>query len=155
MKYSGKTFSYSPLICIKLGFALFVISGRNLLIPGKQRLWVSSMVYILDGNSEHGAHAKEKKLLWGENTLSLYNQMSLTDQITEIAPYVRTYFWGTGWPGSYRKYILQITQPSQYRYAKLRYRFAVTCGSPSMSLVCPFVLILPLCNVIRGNIRRS
>ena len=30
---------------------------------------------------------------------------------------------------SYRKYILQITQPSQYRYAKLQYRFAVTSGS--------------------------
>ena len=27
--------------------------------------------------------------------------------------------------------ILQITQPSQYRYAKLQYRFVVTSGSPS------------------------
>ena len=36
------------------------------------------------------------------------------------------------WPRSYRKYILQITQPSQYRYATLQYRFAVTSGSPSM-----------------------
>ena len=33
-------------------------------------------------------------------------------------------------PRSYRKYILQITQPSQYRYAKLQYRFVVTSGSP-------------------------
>ena len=38
----------------------------------------------------------------------------------------------TGWPRSYRKYILQITQPSQYVYAKLQYRFAVTSGSPSI-----------------------
>ena len=30
----------------------------------------------------------------------------------------------TGWPRSYHKYILQITQPSQYRYAKSQYRFA-------------------------------
>ena len=37
----------------------------------------------------------------------------------------------TGWPRSYRKYILQITQTSQYGYAKLQYRFAVTSGSPS------------------------
>ena len=37
----------------------------------------------------------------------------------------------TGWPRSYRKYILQIRQPSQYGYAKLQYRFAVTSGSPS------------------------
>ena len=37
----------------------------------------------------------------------------------------------TGWPRSYRKYLLQITQPSQYRYANLQYRFAVTSGSPS------------------------
>ena len=36
----------------------------------------------------------------------------------------------TGWPRSYRKYLLQITQPSQYGYAKLQYRFAVTSGSP-------------------------
>ena len=37
----------------------------------------------------------------------------------------------TGSPRSYRKHILQITQPSQYRYAKLQYRFAVTSGSTS------------------------
>ena len=37
----------------------------------------------------------------------------------------------TGWPRSYRKYILQIPQPSQYGYAKSQYRFAVTSGSPS------------------------
>ena len=36
----------------------------------------------------------------------------------------------TGWPRSYRKYILQITQPSKYIYAKLQYRSAVTSGSP-------------------------
>ena len=39
-----------------------------------------------------------------------------------------TFYWGTR---SYRKYILQITQPSLYGYAKLQYRFAVTSGSPS------------------------
>ena len=37
----------------------------------------------------------------------------------------------TGWARSYRKYLLQITQPSQYWYAKIQYRFAVTSGSPS------------------------
>ena len=36
----------------------------------------------------------------------------------------------TGWPRRYRKYILQITQPSQYRYTKSPYRFAVTAGWP-------------------------
>ena len=35
-----------------------------------------------------------------------------------------------GDPEVYRKYILQIPQPSPYSYAKLRYRFAVTSGSP-------------------------
>ena len=35
------------------------------------------------------------------------------------------------WPRWYRTYILQITQPSQSRYAKLPYRFPVTSGSPS------------------------
>ena len=45
---------------------------------------------------------------------------------------VRLRYFDTGWPRSYRKYILQITQPSLYGYAKLHYRFAVTSGSPSM-----------------------
>ena len=39
-----------------------------------------------------------------------------------------------GWPGSYRKYMLQITRPSSYGYAKLQYRFAVTTGSPSSKI---------------------
>ena len=30
----------------------------------------------------------------------------------------------TGWPRSYRKYILQITQPSQYRTLTIQYKFA-------------------------------
>ena len=37
----------------------------------------------------------------------------------------------TGWARRYRKYILQTTQPSQYGYVKLQYRFAVTSGTPS------------------------
>ena len=37
----------------------------------------------------------------------------------------------TGEPRSYRNYILQITQPSKYSYARLQYIFAVTSGSPS------------------------
>ena len=37
----------------------------------------------------------------------------------------------TGYPISYRKYILKITQPSQYEYTKLQYRFAVISGAPS------------------------
>ena len=41
----------------------------------------------------------------------------------------------TGWSISYRKYILKITQPSQYRYAKLQFRFAVISGSPSSSFM--------------------
>ena len=32
----------------------------------------------------------------------------------------------------YRKYILQITQPSQYRYTQLQYTFAVISEAPSM-----------------------
>ena len=30
----------------------------------------------------------------------------------------------------YRKYILEITQPSQYRYTQLQYRFAVISEAP-------------------------
>ena len=42
----------------------------------------------------------------------------------------------TGWPRSYRKYILQITHPSQYRYA-------VTSGSPSKSRPCRSPALIP------------
>ena len=48
----------------------------------------------------------------------------------------------TGWSISYHKYILQITQPSQYRYAKSQYRFAVISGSPSMFIASPGNIIL-------------
>ena len=34
----------------------------------------------------------------------------------------------------YRKYVLQITQPSLYRYTQLMYRFAVISEAPSMFL---------------------
>ena len=34
-------------------------------------------------------------------------------------------------PISDRKYILQITQPSQYKHTKLQYRFAVISDAPS------------------------
>ena len=34
----------------------------------------------------------------------------------------------------YRKYILQITQPFQYRYTQLQYRFAVISKAPSSTL---------------------
>ena len=36
----------------------------------------------------------------------------------------------------YRKYILQITQPSQYRCTQLQYMFAVISEAPSMYIKC-------------------
>ena len=39
------------------------------------------------------------------------------------------------------EYLLQITQPSQYGYAKSRYRFAVTSGSPSKYHALPLPLL--------------
>ena len=56
------------------------------------------MVHILDGNSEYVAHAKENKS-FGEKSLicdcSRSNQMTETNQMIEIAPYVWTYFLAT------------------------------------------------------------
>ena len=55
----------------------------------------------------------------------------------DIHLFLSIFYWrrwiltATGWPRSSRKYILKITQPSQYGYAKLQYRFAVTAGSSS------------------------
>ena len=48
-----------------------------------------TMVIILDGNSEHVAHAWRKS---HSGDCSRSNQPSLTDQKTEIDPYMRTYF---------------------------------------------------------------
>ena len=58
------------------------------------------MVLILDGNSERVGHALRKIGLFGEKKSDLWlhsrsNQMPETDQITDIAPYVLTYFWVT------------------------------------------------------------
>ena len=51
------------------------------------------MVPILDGNSEHVAHARREQFLFGEKkSLDLINAL---DQITEITPYLRTYIWIT------------------------------------------------------------
>ena len=51
---------------------------------------------FLDGNSEHVAHPYRKIGLSGEQILksncSLSKQMPDIDEITEIAPYLRTYF---------------------------------------------------------------
>ena len=58
---------------------------------------IFSMVLILAGNSEHLAHS-QKMGLFVENKIcdcSQSNQKTLTDQITEIAQYVRTHFWIT------------------------------------------------------------
>ena len=52
------------------------------------------MVFILDGNSEHVGHACRGKN--GEKNMncdcSRFNQTPYTDEITEIPPYMRTYF---------------------------------------------------------------
>ena len=71
-------------------------------------------------------------------------------------------YWYTGWPRRYRKYILQITQPSQYGYAKLKYRFAVISGSPSnrsmefnISHILFLLLILNILRTTQLDIVRS
>ena len=57
---------------------------------------VLSIVLTLDGNPENVAHAYRKIGLFGEiNPICDYfrsDRMPLTDQITNIAPYLRTYF---------------------------------------------------------------
>ena len=45
--------------------------------------------------------------------------------------YTELYHWFTRGSIYYRKYIPQITKPSQYRTVKLQYKFAVSSGSPS------------------------
>ena len=57
---------------------------------------VCFFTFILDGNSEHVAHAKGKIFFLSEETnpfcdCSRSNQMPSTDQIAAIASYVRTY----------------------------------------------------------------
>ena len=45
---------------------------------------------------------------------------------------LRKFILFTGCPISYHKYILQITRPSQNKYTKLQYRFAVISEAPSI-----------------------
>ena len=59
-----------------------------------------------------------------------YKNNSVYLFICDLLLYCFTFLY-TGWPRSYRKYILQITQPTRYGYAKLQYSFAVTSWSPS------------------------
>ena len=56
------------------------------------------MVLILDGKSRHVAQVWRKNGLFGKNKVCDYSrtkQMPYTDQITDITPHVRTYFWIT------------------------------------------------------------
>ena len=54
------------------------------------------MLGIVDGSSEHIAHAERKTSIFGENNMICdfprTHQMPYTDQIAEISPHVRTYF---------------------------------------------------------------
>ena len=58
---------------------------------------VYCMVLILDGNLLHVAHAWRKIGIFGYPIYdcSRINEKPYTGQITEIAPYVRTYLWVT------------------------------------------------------------
>ena len=57
------------------------------------------MVLILDGNSEHDAHAYRKtRLLWfffWFCDCCRSKRKPYTDQMTDFTPYMRTYFWAT------------------------------------------------------------
>ena len=53
-------------------------------------------IFILDGNSEHVAHAKGNFFFYRRKTNPIFdcsrsNQMPYTDQIIEIVPHVRTF----------------------------------------------------------------
>ena len=50
------------------------------------------MVLIVDGNTKHVAHAGRKLCLFLEKKNTFVITLDIADQITEIAPYVRTYF---------------------------------------------------------------
>ena len=54
--------------------------------------FASTMVLILDGNSDNGLHVWKKSRIC---EFSRPNQMPLTNEKTEIAPDVRTYLWAT------------------------------------------------------------
>ena len=82
------------------------------------------------------------KFLWSPAKNMHYYIKQIIEYSSTLFFFKKLYFWviyisfslslpNTGWPRSYHKYMLQITQHSQYGYAKLQYRFAVTSGSPS------------------------
>ena len=65
----------------------------------KKTKCVQCKVFMLVGNPEHVSHAwRNINLFGGIKTICDYsrtNRTPLADQITDIEPYVRTYFWVT------------------------------------------------------------
>ena len=75
----------SHILAIIISLHLKVIGGK-----GNKWKYLSSMILILDGTSEHIAHAWRKKVLKEKNPdCPRSNQMPERDQMTEMIPYMR------------------------------------------------------------------
>ena len=73
--------------CLKM-LKMLILSRHAALISNP----VEIMVFLLHGNSKHVAQAYRKVGKKSTDDCSQSNKDNKTDQITEIAPYVRTFF---------------------------------------------------------------
>ena len=97
------------------------------------RIFILNMVLVFICNSSIGAHLCNEisKLILKDICLNRLGRFKIRSHgKTCFLLRMCNVFWATGWQRSYLKYIVQITQPSQY--ANLQYRYAVTSGSTSM-----------------------
>ena len=121
----------TSVICFKIG-SLGFISTRNhsslftlhkFMKPGVKLKQFKQNISALSVNSSYHILFCNKESEWiSTNNLP----PPLSNRTTISYSYLfNVLVQCTGWPRKYRIYILQITQPSQYRYAKFQYRFAV------------------------------
>ena len=128
------TIPYNELCTIKFSLSLylsFLSFPHTLFLSHAHSLTVAySLSQLL--SSEHLKKCIYKLLLYFIMQVKLIIPWKIVSKKLSIL--LCHFFSGTytGWPRSYRKYILQITQPSQSGYAKSQYRYAVVSWSPSI-----------------------
>ena len=127
---------------VRLYFSMTSSMNSSMNSPNFMKCWIYDFIFWYIFSSTVFPLKKNSDLTW---FFSLYEKIFIEKILTSIlradfnikvclAKLIKNV---TGWPKSYRKYILKITQPPQYGYAKSQYRFSVTSGSPStISIVC-------------------
>ena len=87
------------------------------------RIWIQDLKYPQSRNSKTKKNYVYDCLQYPDSEVQEDTGIGLTNLKVKRSPTERSIY--------YRKHILQITQPSEYRYTQLQYRFAVISEAPS------------------------